>query len=53
MVFFVQKALEELELVETLTLGAEIPGVMYGQAEFMSEWDKFYRRHQFDDDTTL
>lgn len=44
MIFFVQKALEELEHAEIKSLNAHSPDLIYGQ--FDDEWEKFYRRHQ-------
>ncbi|HEX2618628.1 MAG TPA: hypothetical protein VHL11_00740 [Phototrophicaceae bacterium] len=48
MVFFVQKALEDLEPAALLAPGAENPDVVYEQREFEVEWEKFYRRHSDD-----
>jgi hypothetical protein len=44
MIFFVQKALEELEPADIKSLDASTPDLIYGQ--FDDEWEKFYRRHQ-------
>jgi hypothetical protein len=43
MVYFVQKALEDLEPAEIRSLHANSPDLIYGK--FDDEWEKFYRQH--------
>lgn len=45
MVFFVQKALEDLEPGVLMSLEAKNPDMVYEQRDFDAEWEKFYRRH--------
>ncbi|MBC8170841.1 MAG: hypothetical protein H7X77_04195 [Anaerolineae bacterium] len=45
MVFFVQKALEDLEPAVIMSLEAKNLDVVYEQRDFDAEWEKFYRRH--------
>jgi hypothetical protein len=45
MVFFVQKALEDLGLTDLPTLGAASPDLVYSRDEFSDAWEKFMREH--------
>ncbi|MFN8530837.1 MAG: hypothetical protein U0670_19710 [Anaerolineae bacterium] len=46
-VFFVQKALEDLPPVNVPELAATVPGVvMRGRKDFAHEWEKFYETHR-------
>lgn len=46
MIFFVQKALEEVSSVELPGLGAQSPDVMLNGTAFQKEWTRFMARHQ-------
>lgn len=48
MVYFVQKALEDLPAGNTPALGAANPEVITPDAEFRAQWQKFYDQHQAD-----
>lgn len=45
MVFFVQKALEDLGLIDLPTLGAASPDLVYSRDEFSDAWEKFIWEH--------
>ncbi len=48
MVYFVQKALEDLPAGQTPALGASAPEVITPNAEFRAQWQKFYDQHKAD-----
>jgi hypothetical protein len=45
MIWFVQKALEDLPPVEIGSLGSQTPGVYYDSRDFEAAWQKFYAEH--------
>jgi len=46
MVWFTQKALEDLVPAEIQAIGAQSENVVYEQREFEEAWEKFYRQHR-------
>jgi len=46
MVWFTQKALEDLVPAEIRTLGSEADNVVYDDQDFEEAWEKFYREHR-------
>lgn len=46
MIYFVQKALEDLESAEIVPMSAATPGVIYEGKDFEKAWQEFYSTHQ-------
>lgn len=50
MIYFVQKALEDLESAEIVPMSASTPGVIYESEAFERAWQEFYSSHQGEDE---
>jgi hypothetical protein len=52
MIYFVERALEDIAPVEIPILAAESDNVITQDREFLNQWEKFYREHKSEQDTT-
>lgn len=48
MIWFVQRALEDIVAPEVRTLSADLPGVSYDSRDFREAWEHFYREQRSD-----